>query len=50
MKTKTAIDFQLRWQGQLSDYVTAIAHSPDGKLWAAASGGGEVSLFSQATF
>jgi WD40 repeat protein len=50
MKTKISIDFQLRWQGQLSDYVTAIAHSPDGKLWAAASGGGEVSLFSATTF
>ncbi|MEO1621044.1 MAG: hypothetical protein AAFU53_08410, partial [Cyanobacteria bacterium J06632_3] len=34
----------LSWQGQLQDYVTAMAWSPDGALLAIASGAGEVTL------
>ncbi|NJO43131.1 MAG: hypothetical protein HC769_35220 [Cyanobacteria bacterium CRU_2_1] len=37
-------EFKLSWQGDLSDYVTAIAWSPDGKILAASSAAGEVVL------
>ena len=35
-------DFQPHWQGTLSDYVTAIAWSPNGQILAASSAAGEV--------
>jgi WD40 repeat protein len=35
-------ELQLAWQGQLSERVTAIACSPDGRGWAASSAAGEV--------
>ena len=35
----------LKWQGTLSDYVTAVAWSPDGKTLAASSSAGEVVLW-----
>ncbi|HEY9692613.1 MAG TPA: hypothetical protein V6D15_10425 [Oculatellaceae cyanobacterium] len=50
MKTKTQREFIETWQGGLSDYVTAIAWSPDGSNLAAASAAGEVSLFTAPTF
>ena len=37
--------FELQWQGNLSDYVTAVAWSPDGATLAAASGSGEIVLW-----
>jgi len=37
-------EFALQWQGTLSDYVTAIVYSPDGKTLAASSGAGEMVL------
>ena len=44
LKTKHPDPFAPHWQGTLSDYVTAIAYSPDGKFLAASSGAGEVVL------
>ncbi len=44
LKTKKQGEFALYWQGTLSDYVTAIVYSPDGKTIAASSGAGEVVL------
>lgn len=35
---------ELRWRGELSDYVTAIAWSPNGEILAASSAAGEVML------
>lgn len=40
---------QLSWQGMLSDYVTAIAWSPDGTRLAACSAAGEVVLYDAKT-
>jgi WD40 repeat protein len=34
-------ELELAWQGQLSDLVTAVACSPDGRGWAASSAAGE---------
>lgn len=50
MKTKTQPEFQQTWRGELSDYVTAIAWSPDNRYLAACSAMGEVSLFAVPTF
>jgi len=50
INTKTQLEFQQTWQGGLSDYVTAIAWSPDGRYLAAVSAAGEVSLFAAPTF
>ena len=44
MKTKAQLEFQQTWRGSLSDYVTAIAWSPDGRYLAACSAAGEVVL------
>lgn len=41
-------EFNRHWQELLSDYVTAIAWSPDGKTLAASSAAGEVVLFYRA--
>ncbi|MGG6266552.1 WD40 repeat domain-containing protein [Leptolyngbya sp. AN03gr2] len=41
---------ELRWQSVLSDYVTAIAWSPDGKMLAVCSAAGEVVLYATRTF
>jgi WD40 repeat protein len=46
MKTKAQLEFQQTWQGSLSDYVTAIAWSPNGHFLAACSAAGEVVLIS----
>lgn len=43
-RTKTQDLFKLRWHQTLSDYVTAIAWSPDGSWLAASSAAGEVVL------
>ncbi|MBW4421721.1 MAG: PD40 domain-containing protein [Myxacorys californica WJT36-NPBG1] len=45
LKAKKKSEFALHSQGRLSDYVTAIAYSPDGKTLAASSGAGEVVLY-----
>lgn len=50
MKTRTQLEFQQTWRGALSDYVTAIAWSFDGRYLAAGSAAGEVSLFATRTF
>lgn len=50
MKTKTQLQFEHTWGGELSDYITAIAWSPDGRYLAASSAAGEVSLFAAPTF
>lgn len=50
MKTKTQLEFQQSWRGELSDYVTAIEWSPDGRYLAACSAAGEVLLFVAPTF
>jgi WD40 repeat protein len=42
-------EFQQQWQGALSDYVTAIVWSPDGKLVAACSASGEIVMLDVAT-
>ncbi len=39
--------FDRPWQGTLSDYVTAVAWSPDGLTLAAASGSGEIALWKE---
>jgi len=44
LKTKKQGEFGRHWQGTLSDYVMAIAYSPDGKTIAASSAAGEVVL------
>jgi WD40 repeat protein len=38
-------DFEFQWQGTLSDYVTAVAWSPQGNILAASSAAGEVVLW-----
>jgi WD40 repeat protein len=45
LKSKKQNEFTPHWQGTLSDYVTAIAWSPDGKTLAASSAAGEVVLY-----
>lgn len=46
MKTKAKLEFQQTWRGNLSDYVTAIAWSTNGRSLAACSAAGEVVLIS----
>ena len=46
LKTKKQGEFASHWQGTLSDYVAAIAWSPDGRCLAACSAAGEVMLIS----
>lgn len=48
LKTSGQTLFNPQWQGTLSDYVTAVAWSPDGQL-AASSAAGEVVLWTEAT-
>ncbi|MEA5575893.1 WD40 repeat domain-containing protein [Anabaena sp. UHCC 0451] len=45
LKAKIQGDFQQSWEGTLSDYITAIAWSPQGKILAASSAAGEVILY-----
>jgi WD40 repeat protein len=45
LRAKKQIEFDRHYQGTLSDYVTAIAWSPDGKTLAASSAAGEVNLY-----
>jgi WD40 repeat protein len=40
-------NFTPQWQAELSDYVTKLAWSPDGKILAASSAAGEVVVFPQ---
>ncbi|MBW4515920.1 MAG: WD40 repeat domain-containing protein [Timaviella obliquedivisa GSE-PSE-MK23-08B] len=47
LKTKKQGEFDLHWQGTLSDYVMAIAWSPDGKTLATSSAAGEVVLYQE---
>ncbi|MBM0743645.1 WD40 repeat domain-containing protein [Phormidium sp. CLA17] len=49
MTTKAQEEFQLRWQGSLADYVTAIAWSPNGLVLSASSAAGEIILLSPET-
>ena len=50
LKTKKQVEFDRHWQGMLSDYVTAITWSPDGKTMAASSAAGEVFLYQAEAF
>jgi WD40 repeat protein len=50
LKPKQQREFDRQWQGTLSDYVTAIVWSPDGKTLAASSGAGEVVLYQAGSF
>lgn len=43
-------EFNLLWRGELSDYVMAIAWSPDGRCLAACSAAGDVVLIAANTF
>ena len=45
LKAKTQSDFEQYWRGMLSDYVTAIAWSNEGEIFAASSASGEVVLY-----
>ncbi len=44
LKSRGRLLWQLSWQGQLSDYITAIAWSPNTKVLAACSAAGELGL------
>lgn len=46
MKTKAQLEFQQTWRGRLSDYVTVVAWSTNGRSLAACSAAGEVVLIS----
>jgi WD40 repeat protein len=50
LKTKNRVEFKRQWQGELSDYVTAIAWSPCYQMLAASSAAGEVALYLGKTF
>jgi WD40 repeat protein len=50
LKAKKQGEFTPHWQGTLSDYVTAIAWSPDGKTLAASSAAGEVVFYQAGAF
>jgi WD40 repeat protein len=50
VKTKKRVEFKRQWQGELSDYVTAIAWSPHYDMLAASSAAGEVALYIGKTF
>ncbi|BAY90425.1 MULTISPECIES: WD40 repeat domain-containing protein [unclassified Tolypothrix] len=45
LKAKIQGDFEQHWRGMLSDYVTAIAWSPNGQILAASSALGEVTIW-----
>jgi WD40 repeat protein len=45
LKTKIQGEFEQHWCGMLSDYVTAIAWSPQGQILAACSANGEVMIW-----
>ena len=40
--TNAIAELQLAWEGQLNDFVTGLAYSPNGDGWAASSAAGEV--------
>jgi hypothetical protein len=45
LKAKIQGEFEQQWRGMLSDYVTAIAWSPQGEILAACSAHGEVMMW-----
>jgi WD40 repeat protein len=49
-KAKQQGEFKQHWQGTLSDYVTAIVWSPNGKTLTASSAAGEVVLYQAGAF
>jgi WD40 repeat protein len=50
VKTKKRLEFKRQWDGELADYVTAIAWSPDGKTLATSSAAGEVVIYRGSSF
>jgi WD40 repeat protein len=50
LKTTKKLEFDRLWRGMLSDYVTAIVWSPDGKILAASSASGEVFCYPAGAF
>ncbi len=49
VRSSGKILLELQWRESLSDYVTAIAWSPDGQSWAASAGNGDVGIWHSGT-
>jgi WD40 repeat protein len=50
LKSNLKVQFNQKWRSELSDYVTAIAWSPDGKTLATSSAAGEVVIYRGPSF
>jgi WD domain, G-beta repeat/WD40-like Beta Propeller Repeat len=50
LKSNPKVKFNQKWRSELSDYVTAIAWSPDGKTLATSSAAGEVVIYRGPSF
>jgi WD40 repeat protein len=50
LKSNPKVKFSQKWRSELSDYVTAIAWSPDGKTLATSSAAGEVVIYRGPSF